>query len=149
MKDNSKIIKEATSKPINLSDNIIPRVHPHFHLSLRTYGKNLIVWLGPRPEVYIMEPELIKEVSNRIYDFQKPLRNPCRKLLANGLAAYEGDQWVKHRRLINPAFHAETLTKMMPAFHHSSNEMVSKWEKLCLASADGSCELDVWKDIKA
>ncbi|KAC9469349.1 hypothetical protein E3N88_45778 [Mikania micrantha] len=30
-------------------------------------------------------------------------------LLARGLANVEGDQWVKHRKIINPAFHVEKL----------------------------------------
>lgn len=67
------------------------------------------MWLGPRPEVYLMDPEILKEVLNRIYDFQKPPAGPFSSLLVEGLAVYEGTKWAKHRRLINPAFHLEKL----------------------------------------
>ena len=33
--------------------------------------------------------------------------NPLTKLLARGVADAEADQWVKHRKIINPAFHVE------------------------------------------
>ncbi|CAM8992110.1 unnamed protein product [Rhodiola kirilowii] len=85
-----------------------------------------------------MDPELIKDVLNRINDFHKPQRNPSSLLVVEGLATYEGKKWAKHRKLVNPAFHFEKLKSMIPKFYHSGNEMVSNWEKLALASADGS-----------
>ncbi|CAM8990411.1 unnamed protein product [Rhodiola kirilowii] len=148
LKDKYRMIVEAASKPIQLSDNIITRVHPDFYRCIQTYGKNSITWLGPKPEVYVLDPELLKEVFNRIYDFQKPSMNPLFSGFVTGLATHEGEKWAKHRKLINPAFHFEKLKNMIPKFYHSSNEMVSKWEKLALSSADGSCEIDVWQDLQ-
>uniref|UniRef100_A0A7N0VE38 Cytochrome P450 n=1 Tax=Kalanchoe fedtschenkoi TaxID=63787 RepID=A0A7N0VE38_KALFE len=133
-KDNLKMIQEASSKPIHLSDDIVGSI------PISVYAVGL----------------------------SKPPLNPLAALLAKGLASYEGDKWAKHRKLINPAFHSEKLkvsdnmllrylfqryeeldgTNMMPAFHHSTNEMVCKWEKLALASANRSCELDVWQDLQ-
>jgi cytochrome P450 len=31
------------------------------------------------------------------------------KLLIGGVAILDGEKWVKHRRIMNPAFHAEKL----------------------------------------
>ena len=56
-----------------------------------------------------MDPELIKDVLNKIYDFPKPDTNPLFKLLVTGLVNYEGEKWSKHRRIINPAFNLEKL----------------------------------------
>lgn len=73
-------------------------------------GKDSFVWLGPKPLVYITDPDHIKEVLNKFYQFQKPRGgNPLTKLLATGLLDAEGDRWVKHRKIINPAFHLEKL----------------------------------------
>ena len=57
----------------------------------------------------ITDPEQIKDVLNKIYDFPKPDTNPLSKLLVAGLATYEGEKWAKHRKIINPAFHVEKL----------------------------------------
>ena len=56
-----------------------------------------------------MNSEDLKDVFTKLDDFQKPKSNPLLKLLATGLATYEGDKWAKHRRIINPTFHVEKL----------------------------------------
>lgn len=77
-------------------------------------GKKSFLWLGPIPAVYISHPDLIKDVCNKFYDFQKPKGgNPLTKLLVGGLIEAEGDRWAKHRKIINPAFHIEKL-KVIP-----------------------------------
>jgi len=58
--------------------------------------------------VTLTEPEQVKDVLNKIFEFPKP-NYKIFKLLATGLANYEGDKWSKHRKLINPAFHLEKL----------------------------------------
>jgi len=55
--------------------------------------------------VTLTDPELIREVlSNKFGHFQKSKIGPLVKLLAAGLANYEGEKWAK-QRIINPAFH--------------------------------------------
>ncbi|KAL5159730.1 Cytochrome P450 72A68 [Glycine soja] len=137
-----KMRKEALSKPMNLSDDIIPRVSSYEQHSVNKHGKNSFIWLGPIPRVTILDPEQIKDVFNKIYDFPKPNMNPLVKLLATGLAGYEGEKWSKHRRIINPAFNLEKLKIMLPLFFKSCNDLVSKWEGML--SSEGSCEMDAW-----
>ncbi|XP_073159139.1 cytochrome P450 72A225-like [Henckelia pumila] len=136
------MIKEAKSKPIAFSNDIIPRVSPMLHEYLRKYGgRNCFNWFGPTPTVIISDPELIKEILSKSYVFQKP-KSPLGKLLAQGVAAYETEKWAKHRKLINPAFHLEKLKNMVPSFYSSSCDMLSKWDEI--VSSRGSCELDVY-----
>ncbi|KAL4577853.1 hypothetical protein LXL04_013967 [Taraxacum kok-saghyz] len=149
MKEFSSMFKESKSKPISLDDDggVLPRAAAFTHYSLQKHGKNFITWMGWTPRVTIMDHELIKDVFAKLNDFQKPQSNPIVKLIASGLVNYEGDQWAKHRKLINPAFHMEKLKNMIPAFHLSGNEMLGKWDKL--VSAKGSYELDIWPDLQA
>lgn len=66
-----------------------------------------------------MNPESVREVlSNKFGYFAKPKISPLGWLLATGLATYEGEQWAKHRRILNPAFHME---KLKVIYDHISN----------------------------
>ncbi|KAJ9554023.1 hypothetical protein OSB04_018068 [Centaurea solstitialis] len=107
-----------------------------------TAGKICFTWLGRKPMVYITEPTMIKEVLANYYQFRQSRRgNPLMKMLTKGLVDVEADQWVKHRKIINPAFHIEKLKHMLPAFYVSCNEMINKWEILLMGKS--SCEVDV------
>ena len=124
---------EARSKPIKLTDDISTRVVPFPLEMLKTHGmlkcflvslmikkisqlsyaaetgRTYFTWIGTIPTITIMDPELIKEVFNKFYDFQKPHTFPLGNVIAKGLANYDGEKWAKHRRIINPAFHLEKI----------------------------------------
>lgn len=140
--ENSEMIRRARSKPISLSDDIASYVTPFLCQTVKNYGKNSFAWFGPRPRVTLMNPGLIKDVLTKIYDFRKPNTNPLTRVLVTGLVNHEEEKWAKHRRIINPAFHLKKLENMVPAFHQSCSEMISKWEEM--VSNEGWCELDVW-----
>ncbi|CAN8259355.1 unnamed protein product [Cochlearia groenlandica] len=146
IKRNVDMLMEARSKPITLTDDITPRLLPLALKMLKSHGRTFFTWFGPIPTITIMDPELIKEVFNKVYDFQKPHTFPLGTLIASGLANYDGDKWSKHRRIINPAFHLDKIKNMVPAFHQSCGEVVDKWEKL-VSEKGSSCEVDVWPGL--
>ncbi|XP_068338705.1 cytochrome P450 CYP72A219-like [Pyrus communis] len=141
MNEISTMIKQAYSKPVNLSHDIARRVIPFDCQLVNTCGKNSFVWMGPTPRVNITDPEDLKTILTKMDDFPKPKANPLIKLLATGILLYEGEKWAKHRRIINPVFHLEKLKRMLPEFYQSCSEMIVEWESLMLK--EGSCELDV------
>ncbi|KAF3653356.1 hypothetical protein FXO38_15678 [Capsicum annuum] len=117
MKDSSMMIKEAYSKPMNLfDDDIAPKILLFILETIKKYGKNSFVWMGPNPQVLIMEPELIKEVLSKNCLYQKARGNPFLALLGQGLVSYEEDKWAKHRKIVNPAFHLEKLKPIHGSF---------------------------------
>ena len=86
----------------------VPKMAPNM-LILNCAGKNSMMWLGPLPRVHIMDPEQLKTVFSFFNDFQRPTTDPFIRLLIHGLVSLEGEKWVKHRKIINPAFHLEKL----------------------------------------
>ncbi|KAJ8638995.1 hypothetical protein MRB53_015689 [Persea americana] len=147
LKENPTLMKEACSTPMNLNHKILPRVNPLLYKIVKEYGKMSMIWFGTSPRVNIMDPELVKEVlSNKSGHFEKLKQHPFVKLLATGVATYNGEKWVNHRRLLSPAFHQEKLKRMLPAFSTSCSEMVKKWEMLI--GSKESYELDVWPELQ-
>ncbi|KAL6198993.1 hypothetical protein ACLB2K_028781 [Fragaria x ananassa] len=94
---------------------------------LQVLSKDSFVWIGTSPMVHLMNPEDVKLILTKMDSFAKPEPSPLIKLLAQGIAVYEGEKWVKHRRIINPAFHVEKLKRMLPAIHESCNDMIKEW----------------------
>ncbi|KAK9052588.1 hypothetical protein SSX86_029217 [Deinandra increscens subsp. villosa] len=138
---------QAKLKPIKLTDSIVPRVMPFFHTAAKTYGGSIFfTWLGPRPLIHVASPPLIRQILANYNQFQKARGgNPLSRMLAKGLVDAEGDHWVKHRKIITPAFHVEKLKHMLPAFHTSCSEMINKWEEI---TKGNSCEVDVYPHLQ-
>ncbi|RVW12136.1 11-oxo-beta-amyrin 30-oxidase [Vitis vinifera] len=85
------MIKEATSRPISISDDIVQRIAPFHYHSIKKYGKSSFIWMGPKPRVNIMEPELIRDVLSMHTVFRKPRVHALVKLLVSGLLFLDGD----------------------------------------------------------
>ncbi|TVU35846.1 hypothetical protein EJB05_17753, partial [Eragrostis curvula] len=148
LKEFSRLNDEAWSKPLPLGcHDIVPRVTPFIHKNVGENGKVCFSWFGPIPVVTLTDPALVKDVlSNKFGHFEKPQFPALAKLLGDGLPGHEGEKWVKHRRILNPAFHLEKLKLMMPAFSACCEDLVSRWEQSL--GSDGSCELDVWPELQ-
>lgn len=65
--------------------------------------------MGPKPTLNITDPKLIREILSKWETFQKLKSNPLARLVATGMVAYEGEQWVKARKIATPAFHLDKL----------------------------------------
>ncbi|CAA0815904.1 Cytochrome P450 72A14 [Striga hermonthica] len=142
-KEMADLIRVAKSKPIKLSDDIVPRVLPLHHHIIKTYGKASYIWIGPVARLIILDPQLIKEILNNNGIFKKPIPNPLAKFLVSGLSGYEDEKWAKHRKIINPAFYLENLKKMVPAMRESCMKMIRDWEERIMGEDNERVEMDV------
>ncbi|XP_031266825.1 cytochrome P450 CYP72A219-like [Pistacia vera] len=147
-KEMFRITKQAKTRPINpVSHDIAPRIIPYHHHIIKNYGKNSLIWEGSTPSINIIDPKLIRDIMLKPDIFRKPKRNPLAKFIVDGMVKYEGAQWLKVRKIANPAFHLDKLKGMLPKIYLSCNDMIEKW-KISISNEE-SCELDVWPDITA
>lgn len=134
VKEYVNMITEAWSHPMNLDHQIVQRVDPFTAMNAQKYGMLLccvisylvlgeilifrhlcvgkisMCWFGTSPRLIVKNPEMMKEVlSYKVGSFEKPPLNPNILKLTRGLTTLKGEEWAKHRRIINPAFHLEKL----------------------------------------
>ncbi|CAO2191128.1 unnamed protein product [Urochloa humidicola] len=149
LQEEARLKDEARSRTMKPGcHDVIPRVMPHFFNTVKEHGNICITWFGPIPRVIITEADLVRDIlSNKVGQFEKNTNKRVGKLLCLGVISYEGDKWVKHRRILNPAFHVEKLKRMLPAFSTCCTELIDRWESN-LAGSDGSYELDVWPEFQ-
>ncbi|KAM0015292.1 putative secologanin synthase [Helianthus debilis subsp. tardiflorus] len=139
------MMKEGKSKPIPVTHDITSYALPFDHHMVSKYGDKSFIWFGPKPRMYIMDPELIKEILLRSDEFKKPYPEPFRDSLIGGLFVTEGHKWIKHRKIITPAFNLQNIKIMFSAISSSCSNMIHKWE--LLTAGVGSSEIDVWPYI--
>ncbi|XP_061994531.1 cytochrome P450 CYP749A22-like isoform X1 [Rosa rugosa] len=144
-KEVSNMCKEAISRPLDLSHNILPVVLPHVHAWTKIYGKNYLQWHGTRAELVVTEAELCKEIlSNKDGFYLKPkFRAYAKKIFGNGLPQLEGEKWAKSRKLANHAFHGQNLKNMIPDMIASAETMLVRWK-----SHEEGKEMDVYKEFR-
>ncbi|KAK1416131.1 hypothetical protein QVD17_31919 [Tagetes erecta] len=139
------ILKQGKSKPMPLTHDITSYALPFDHHIISKYGERSFVWLGPIPRMYIMDPCLIKEILLRPDEFRKPHPEAIRDSLVGGLVVTEGHKWIKHRKIINPAFTHQNLKILFSAISSGCSDMIYKWE--LLTAKTGSTDVDVWPYI--
>ncbi|TVU35862.1 hypothetical protein EJB05_17769, partial [Eragrostis curvula] len=151
IKEDQRLTAAALARPVPMDrpHDVFPRAAPALHRALQEHGKLSFTWFGPSPRVTITDPEQVRDVlSNKSGDFVKTsLATRLSRLLLGGLAVLDGEKWVKHRKIMNPAFHAEKLKGMSPAFSASCSELIGRWENLA-ADSVGPAELDVWPEFQ-
>ncbi|CAO2204086.1 unnamed protein product [Urochloa humidicola] len=149
LQENARLNEEAWSRPMKPGcHDVVPRVMPHLVNTVKEHGNICITWFGSIPRVIIAEADLIRDIlSNKFGHFEKFTNKRLGKLLTLGVASYEGEKWVKHRRILNPAFHVEKLKRMLPAFSTCCTELIDRWESK-LAGSNGSYELDIWPEFQ-
>ncbi|XP_074308763.1 cytochrome P450 72A397-like [Silene latifolia] len=142
IKELVKLTKNSMLKPINFSDDTLPRILAFVHHTIQIHGKNCFAWVGPTPWLIVSDVDKIKEIFANYEDFRKP-DQAMSKIVSVGLFTKEGDIWAKHRAIINPAFRMDKLKNVCGTMHESCSIMMNSWEEIAI-SKDGTSEIDVW-----
>ncbi|KAL9163323.1 hypothetical protein ABFS82_06G033000 [Erythranthe guttata] len=149
-----KKLKTMTSSPSSSSsskptmNDIHSTVFPYFSQWQQLHGKVLIYWLGTEPFLYIADPEFLKQMSSDIKgkSWGKPtvFKNDREPMFGNGLVMVEGEDWVRHRHVITPAFSPANLKAMSSLMVDSATKMLDRW---ALLINSGKPEIDAESEI--
>ncbi|XP_057951952.1 cytokinin hydroxylase [Malania oleifera] len=131
-----------------ISHDLHSTVFPHFARWQKSHGKVFTYWQGTEPFLYVAEPEFIRQMSEGVLgkNWGKPalFKRDRKPMFGNGLNMVEGDDWVRHRHLISPAFSPHYLKGMVSLMVESTMKMLDRWSGLI---SSGRSEIDVEKEI--
>ena len=86
-------------------------------------------FVGPVGYISVAHPEIIKEIMKA-----KPPKHPFYKQMlgqwiGDGLLLAGGNKWLRHRRMLTPAFHFYILDTFMSVYNKCTNVMLRLWEE--------------------
>ncbi|KAH6757748.1 hypothetical protein C2S51_038656 [Perilla frutescens var. frutescens] len=144
-----KMMMTRSSSPLmSISNDIHSTAFPYFSLWQKLYGKVMVYWVGTEPFLYIAEPEFLKEMAADIKGkgWGKPnvFKHDREPMFGSGLVMVEGDDWVRHRHVITPAFSPANLKAMGGLMVESTTHMLDRWAGLINS---GQPEIDVEREI--
>ncbi|XP_062075009.1 cytokinin hydroxylase-like [Humulus lupulus] len=135
-----------------ISHDLHSTVFPHFALWRKIYGKVFVYWLGTEPFLYVADPEFLRRISVGVVGKSWGKPNVFRKdrepmFGNNSLTMVEGDDWVRHRRAITPAFSKTNLEAMAWSMIESTNNMLDRWTTL--VNSNKPFEIDAERELTA
>nr|GLL28171.1 cytokinin hydroxylase [Ipomoea trifida] len=143
-----KTLSESSSSSLGISNDIHATAFPYFARWQKLHGKVFIYWLGTEPFLYIADPEFVKKMSAGVLGktWGKPtvFKNDREPMFGKGLVMVEGDDWVRQRHVITPAFTPSNLKGMAGLMVESAKNMVERWAAMMNS---GSLEIDVEREI--
>ncbi|MBA0689958.1 hypothetical protein Goari_007659 [Gossypium aridum] len=144
---NSMNINVSSSLNV-VSHDIHSTVFPYFARWQKSYGKLFIYWLGTEPFLYVAEPEFLKNMSagvlGKSWGKPKVFKHDREPMFGSGLVMVEGDEWVRHRHVITPAFSPSNLKAMASLMVEPTTKMLDQWATLINS---GYPEIDVEREI--
>ncbi|KAL7144837.1 hypothetical protein ABFS83_07G038900 [Erythranthe nasuta] len=149
-KETSLMYEKAYSKPIGVNDDIAPRIMPNILHTMNKYGNYSFLWMGPRPRIFINDPAIGRHVISKYKVFLKTfsITNYAVKLIVDGLANVEGEEWNKSRAKFNPLFNMDKLKPMIPSFKMCCEDIMNKWKEIASTKLGGSFEVDMFAETR-
>ncbi|CAN6231253.1 unnamed protein product [Urochloa humidicola] len=117
------------------SHDFIGRVFPHYQAWMALYGKVFLLWFGPRPTLFVGRYDMVKRIlSDKAGLYRKPPPGPnTLALLGTGLVFANGEDWVRHRHVVQPAFAMDKLKTMTGVMAACAGEVIKAWEARAVA----------------
>jgi cytochrome P450 len=97
------------------------------------YGDTIRVPYRPGNSLYLLSrPEHAEHVlaANQDNYVKAFTYRPLRALIGDGLLTSEGEQWRRHRRLVQPVFSRQHVTAFGPAMTEATQRLTARWDSL-------------------
>jgi len=109
----------------------------------RRYGDVFLYRIGGRPHCVLSHPDDVKRVLiDQAALFPKPAMPPS-LFAGKGLFGSEGEYWIRHRRMIQPAFLRERMSGWIGTMADATEKMLAAWA----AKARDEGTVDVYEEF--
>ncbi|KAM0825715.1 hypothetical protein ACQ4PT_069368 [Festuca glaucescens] len=100
-------------------------VQPYYRKWMGLYGRTFVSWFGEKPELFMGDVNMVKQVySDRTGLFPKnSWSDNFTRGLGRGMVLIDGDEWKRHRKVINPVFSLDKLKMLAVAV----SDCVGRW----------------------
>jgi cytochrome P450 len=113
-----------------------PSIHPNFWEDPLKSFTNLaheygdVVCLDPNThQIYLVNhPNDIKHVLQDNYRNYRKDADSFKLIIGEGLAVSEGDFWLRQRRMMQPAFHRQSVAAMLPLITDATTQLLKRWQ---------------------
>ncbi|KAH1183159.1 hypothetical protein KIL84_004651 [Mauremys mutica] len=110
--------------------------------TVATFSQACVTWMGPfLPVLALVHPDYLKPITTASGTLA-PGGVPV--ISGDGLLLSNGAKWVRHRRMLTPAFHFDILKPYVKIFNQSTDIMHAKWRRLVVS---GSTSLDMFEQV--
>ncbi|XP_058084244.1 cytochrome P450 709B1-like isoform X3 [Magnolia sinica] len=142
--------KVASEKVLDThTQDIIPKILPHYCKWLSLHGETFLYWFGTQPRICITEPELAKEVLSIKFGFypKSKARPPLAATLGKGLVFVNGLDWVRHRRIVSPAFNVDKIKVMTKRMAACILSVLDGWQEQAIQTEEKYKEMDISEEF--
>lgn len=98
----------------------------------KTYGDLVRFKVLPGLDLYLaVHPEMVGQIlysHGRVYKKAESVHKPLSLLLGHGILISEGETWQRQRRLMQPAFHRQSLSSLASVMTRFAQKRVEMWE---------------------
>ena len=114
--------------------------------AMNNYGDIIRLKVGPSYIYIVNHPEYVKHVlldNYRNYGKSGDMWEPVRAFMGTGVLVRDGDDWLRHRRSIQPAFHRQELANISTLMTDTIAEHLPSWETY----ADTGTSIDIMEEM--
>jgi cytochrome P450 len=114
--------------------------------AVRAHGDLVALDLGFSEAYIVCHPAHVKQVlQEKNHNFGKGKSwEAMRQVIGNSLATADGDYWLQQRRIIQPAFHRERLTRIASLLVETIDQRLDRWKE----NAQSAAPIDLAGELK-
>ncbi|CAL4914586.1 unnamed protein product [Urochloa decumbens] len=142
---------EADGAALDVHDHdYLRRATPHLLAWKDKYGAPFLFWFGSQPRICLFDYESVRQILwNKSGHFVKTDAHPTiLAMLGKGLVLVEGTDWVRHRRVVNPAFAMDKLKLMTATMVSCADRLIKDCEQLASNNKSGEVEVEFSKHFQ-